>query len=77
MPTRVFLFVGVLAVTTIISYLQRYRSPRRPIHSSPRKLGVAFNDSGCLTEVDDHSSRRTCPAPNLSPDQIRAAFGNN
>ena len=77
MPTRVFLFVGVLAVTTIICYLQRYRSPQRQVRFRQRKLDIAFNDSGCLTELDDHSSRRTCAAPTLTPDQIRAAFGNN
>ena len=77
MPTRVFLFVGVIAVTTIICYLRRYRSPRAQIRLRPRKLNVPFNDSGYLTELDDHSRRRARPVPMLTADQIRAAFGNN
>src|SRR3954467_5773047 len=52
MPTRVFLFFGVIAVTTIICYLQRYRPPEQ-VRLRRRKLDVPFNDSGCLTELDD------------------------
>jgi len=85
MGTKDCVYLVVVSLASILFYLRGYHRAEEKARAR-RRLDVAYNDSGCLTELpsDDFElvlrelqGERETSVPTLTPSQIRETFGDN
>ena len=81
--TKDLIYLGLLGVSAVVSFLNGIQWAQARLRRQ-RKLEVAFNDSGCLTELPAHdeltptlADKRIIGASPISRGRIQPLFGNN